>query len=254
MLFNPFSIANILKSDHEYWDKNRVVERDGKYVHLDAHSKVAGENESEVISKLHSITDDLSQGLKTASHLFLTLGTAWVYERDARVVANCHKQHPENFSRRLLGIDEILDALSPAISGIINENPALKIYITVSPIRHIKDGLIQNNRSKARLLEVAHRITEVFGNVNYLPAYELVMDELRDYRFYNDDLIHPSKAAVNYILDYFMDHFFSAKTAEIYLRYEKLLKLQGHRQLLSDPKRAEKVKQVEEEILRLKST
>ncbi|MCH2234836.1 MAG: GSCFA domain-containing protein [Crocinitomicaceae bacterium] len=254
VLFNPISIANVLNVVDFHWDENRVVERDSKFVHLDAHSKVNSKSKSDLLKELSTNSKTLAEDLNGATHLFITLGTAWVYEKERGVVANCHKQDSKQFSRRLLRIDEMERALKAAITNLLETNQALKIYFTVSPIRHTKDGLVDNNRSKARLIEVVHALAQENNSINYLPAYELMMDELRDYRFYAEDLIHPSKAAVNYILEYFRSHFFSSKTAEIYVKHEKLLKLKEHKQINTENSDLSyKMKAMEEEIKKLKS-
>jgi len=137
--------------------------------------------------------------------LFLTLGTAWAFTRAGEVVANCHKQPASIFSRRLVGADEITAALDLALEAAWAVRPELRVVLTISPVRHWKDGPIENSHSKATLVVAAHALAGRHGGgrVGYFPAYELMMDELRDYRFYTADMLHPSDTALEYIFEAF---------------------------------------------------
>ena len=152
--------------------------------------------------------------LKTGTHLILTLGTAWVYElkETQTMVANCHKQPSDFFEKRLLGLDEMKIALENLFSKLSLFNPTLKIVLTVSPVRHIKDGIPENQLSKSLLRVLCANLETEFENVSYFPAYEIMMDELRDYRFYKSDLIHPTEQAENYIWDKWAGAFFTPLT------------------------------------------
>jgi hypothetical protein len=141
------------------------------------------------------------------SHLTLTLGTAWGYRRkDSDIwVANCHKVPRKEFDKVLSSPDEIVTILHSALSLVYRANPGISVILTVSPVRHIKDGFVENQRSKAHLIVSVHRLLEEFADrqICYFPAYELMMDELRDYRFYGSDMLHPSEMAVDYIWERF---------------------------------------------------
>jgi hypothetical protein len=163
------------------------------------------------------------------------LGTAWVYElkETGRVVANCHKQSPDLFRRRRISVDEAVESLGGAISELRALNPDMKIILTVSPVRHFKDGAHENTLSKATLHLAVDRLCETFG-CDYFPAYELLVDDLRDYRFYADDMAHPSPVAVDYVFSAFCERYFTAPTAALAADVRKLTRSLSHRPLTSD--------------------
>lgn len=241
VIFNPVSLAKVLSLNTANWKPSRVVERDSKYVSLDAHSQIFENTPTALIQELSNATEELRKEITNATDLFITLGTAWAFEKEGEVVANCHKLDGKLFNKRLLSIEEMTTSLQSAMVGLLNINPLLNIYISVSPVRHTKNGLVGNNRSKARLIETAHSVVESIGNAVYLPAYELLMDELRDYRFYAEDLVHPSPQAVNFIIDFFKGQLFDSKTMQIYKLHQKINQLEGHRSLVNDSSTDEKV-------------
>ena len=164
--------------------------------------------------------------------VFITLGTAYAYIRksDMCVAGNCHKLPGNLFERRLLGIDEIADELGRALENFIALNPDTMFIFTVSPIRHLRDGAHDNQKSKATLLLAVDRLMEMYpGNTSYFPAYEIVLDELRDYRFYADDMTHPSTVAIEYIWEKFSGCYFGKETACINGRIEEIARGLGHR-------------------------
>jgi hypothetical protein len=135
----------------------------------------------------------------------ITLGSAFVYELENReVVANCHKVPTDKFTKRLLSAAGVVDDLQSMIEKAAAFNPALKVIFTISPVRHLRDGFVENNRSKATLIQAVHQLTEKNKNCFYFPAYELVIDDLRDYRFFAEDMVHPNYAATNYVWEKFM--------------------------------------------------
>jgi len=135
----------------------------------------------------------------------LTLGSAFVYELDNKqVVANCHKVPTDKFKRRLLPVEEILSVLDNMLHRIFMFNPKAKIIFTISPVRHLREGFVENNRSKAALIQAIHHLVDKFEGLFYFPAYELVIDDLRDYRFYAEDMVHPNYSATNYVWDKFV--------------------------------------------------
>ena len=145
-------------------------------------------------------------------------------------MSNCHKLPESNFNRRLLSVDEIVNEYTSLIAGMTARNPNLKILFTVSPIRHIRDGMHANQLSKSTLLLTIDRLQQLFPKqVFYFPAYEIVLDELRDYRFYADDMLHPSPLAVNYLWKCFSDSFFSAETKQVMTEVEDIRKDMAHK-------------------------
>lgn len=228
ILFNPISLSKILDPNFTF-ETNRIVQKEGMYVHLDAHSRIHSTSVDGLIERLKGAQKSLNSDLKEASHLVLTFGTSWAYSFDRRIVGNCHKQPQTIFEKKLLTIQEMYDQLYYSLSSLIKQNPALNIVLTVSPVRHIKDGLIENNRGKSRLIELAHLLEETIDNCLYFPAYEIQMDELRDYRFYKSDMLHPNDDAVDYIFELFSNEFTSEKTREIMKLQEQLFRLKNHR-------------------------
>ena len=145
--------------------------------------------------------------IKNSTHIIITLGTAWVYrhlESDI-IVANCHKVPQKQFAKELLSIEEISESLQAIVGLIRSVNPKAVIIFTVSPVRHLKDGFVENAQSKAHLIAAVHEVVEPRNYIHYFPSYEIMMDELRDYRFYDDDMVHPNTAAINYIWERFQE-------------------------------------------------
>lgn len=207
ILFNPVSITRSVSSyihnkqynetdlfyQNECWNS---WEHHSRFSHPDKAVCLAGINESQ--TKAHEF-------LKHADWLLITLGSAFVYElEDQQVVANCHKVPTDKFTKRLLAVEEIYVALQMMNEAAMACNPGLKIIFTISPVRHLRDGFVENNRSKAALIQAVHQLADKNSNCFYFPAYELVIDDLRDYRFFAEDMVHPNYAATNYVWEKFM--------------------------------------------------
>ena len=203
VLFNPASIANTLLrllGNDLYLPV--VHEHNGRYYSFDHHGKWSGEDPDLLTQQLIDLESETRTFLNTAKHLFITLGTSWVYEREGMIVANCHKFPASDFTRRRLSVDEIVEQWSQVIEALLTPH----FTFTVSPIRHVKDTLHGNQLSKATLLlaieELQHRYP---AQVQYLPVYELFIDDLRDYRFHADDLVHPSSMAIEMVKELFSE-------------------------------------------------
>lgn len=177
-----------------------------------------------MLKQLNSAIEIGRTQLQQASVLFLTFGTSYYYSlKSTRLpVSNCHKMPAELFEKNIPVIGEQFDHLMHALNQLYRQNPKLQIILTVSPVRHVKDGLIENNRSKARLILLCERLTKTFANCHYFPAYEMLMDDLRDYRFYERDLLHPNEVARDYIRDQFAATFFDEETSRLNQRLAKL--------------------------------
>jgi hypothetical protein len=152
-----------------------------------------------------------------------------VYKKSGEIVANCHKLPGNEFDRKRLDIKTIVEKLSLVFKKIKAQNPDLQIITTVSPIRHIRDGLIENQKSKAVLLLALDQIVADLDFVHYFPSYEILLDDLRDYRFYDADLIHPSSVAIDYIWDFFKQAFFDKQTLELMIEIERIVNASKHR-------------------------
>ena len=227
VLYNPLSIVQSLNGDMRV----ELVEHDGLYHSMSHHSSFSGTDGEQVLRRCLQSQAELHQALAEADVVFVTFGTAYVYFRDGQVVANCHKLPESEFVRRRLSVQEILTAWRP----LIRTMPDKHWVFTVSPIRHQRDGMHQNQLSKATLLLAIDQLQQAFPEqVTYFPAYEIVLDELRDYRFYADDLVHPSAAAVDYIWQRLCDTFVSPETcAKMQKNYKQWLRSQ-HRPLITE--------------------
>jgi hypothetical protein len=163
--------------------------------------------------------------------LFITVGSAWAYfvQPENRLVANCHKVPGNQFHKRLLSLEEMAQGFKEMHERLLAVNPGIEIVLTVSPVRHIREGLIHNNRSKARLIEWTHSMVEHYANVHYFPSYEIIVDELRDYRFFEPDGVHPSSQAVQFVWDRLVDVLISKEAKEVFNSIEEVRKLEEHR-------------------------
>ena len=202
ILFNPLSIAAAIRS---YAAPTPVTREelgfDGEvWYHYDFHGDFSAPTPDEALRRMNTARQAGAEALRTSDRMLLTLGTAWVYEHDGRVVANCHRRPATEFVRRRLSVAEIVETLAGLFEGPL---AGKQILLTVSPVRHLGDGLAGNAVSKAALRLAVEELTARFPQVDYFPAYEILTDDLRDYRFYADDLVHPSPQAVAYIWEKF---------------------------------------------------
>ena len=231
-LFHPLAIMNTLNDTLSDKKEVNILKRSDLYFSWEASGKLFGTSNNELEDRILATRSKLKQNIKAADLLILTLGTAWGYRnKDLNlVVGNCHKEPLTSFSKELSSIDLMVKECQATIEKVRALNPAIKILVTVSPVRHKKDGLIENNRSKARLLELTHRLVEESGCI-YFPSYEIVIDELRDYRFFKNDLVHPSEEAVNYVWKQFQETSIKKSTIEIIAAYQKITRALAHRSL-----------------------
>ena len=207
ILFNPISISKAISS---YIQNKRYTESD-LFFHnelwgsWDHHTKFSSIHQSECLNKINTSQEVAHQALKNADWLILTLGSSFAYQIDnERVVANCHKVPTDKFEKKLYNATEIVDVLNQMLQDLKIFNPKLKIIFTISPVRHLRDGFVENNRSKANLISAVHQLTEKNQSVLYFPSYELIIDDLRDYRFFAEDMVHPNYAATNYVWEKFL--------------------------------------------------
>ncbi len=209
ILFHPLAIENLITRaiNQEKFSEKEVFLFNEKWHCNQVHSSLSAVSKTELIDNLNRAIFATENQLKKTTHLFLTLGTAWVYrhKKSDSIVANCHKIPQKEFTKELLTVDEIVESLASIITLCKNVNPSVQIIFTASPVRHLKDGFIQNQQSKAHLIAGIHQVIEPRNNIFYFPSYEIMMDELRDYRFYADDMIHPSDLAIEYIFSRFSE-------------------------------------------------
>lgn len=208
IIFNPFSIEKLIERVvlQRYFTKDDIFFFNERWHCYEVHSELSDADAEVVLSKLNRILSDTQKQLQQATHIIITYGTSWVYrhiETNA-IVANCHKVPQKQFSKELLSIDSIQKAIQNTVSLIATLNPKCNFIFTVSPVRHLKDGFVENQVSKAHLIAAIYATTNTKQQtLNYFPSYEIMMDELRDYRFYADDMMHPSPMAIDYIWERF---------------------------------------------------
>ncbi|WP_138992397.1 GSCFA domain-containing protein [Larkinella sp. C7] len=232
-LFNPVSIAKLLLASlqHAGPDPDLYVERDGLWFHYDFHSTFWGRSRDELHARLTELLTQTAEALRTADWLVLTLGTATVYRHleTGKVVANCQKMPGFLFEKYLYAYEHVQQTLTELVKKLKRANPGLQILLTVSPVRHTKDTLPLNQASKSILRAVSHELTVWNDQVHYFPAYEIMLDDLRDYRFYEADLIHPNAVAETYIFEKFAECAFDDELRSFITEWQTLRKSMAHR-------------------------
>ena len=232
VLYNPLSINKIINNsiENRYPHNSSFVKRDDLWHNFDYHSDMSGEYLDEVSRRIKIISDATKDYLSSCDYLFITYGTAIVHKRNdtGETVANNHKFPADFFTKTRLNIEDITESTEDTINKIKEINPKAKIVFTISPVRHIRDGLVENQRSKA-ILQLA--VEKLIDNkiTFYFPSYELLLDDLRDYRYYAKDLVHPSESAIEYIWEKFSDTFFDNSTIQLNTEIEKINKSIDHR-------------------------
>ena len=224
-LYNPLSIAQALTMT----DMPELIEHDGLWHSMAHHGSFSRADRNEAEQVIRASIETMQKALREATVVIVTFGTSWVYEwKGERVVGNCHKLPESNFTRRRLTAEEIVAAWKPLLERYGDKH----WVFTVSPIRHIKDGLHENQLSKATLLQAVEKLTgEACLTADYFASFEIMLDELRDYRFYADDLVHPSSLAVNYIWERFVDTFCTPQTKNEMNIQHKRWQFEHHRPL-----------------------
>tara|TARA_R110000796_G_scaffold77584_2_gene173163 strand:- start:24916 stop:25896 length:981 start_codon:yes stop_codon:yes gene_type:complete len=216
VIFNPLSIFELIETafNEERLSEDSYLVRDGIHFNYKVHSELHGKSQEQLELQINHKRNLLSKALRKSTTIIITLGTAWVYEekKTQMLVANCHKMPSKQFNKKLLSSEEISSAFMLLKEQLHAENPDLKFILTVSPIRHVKDTLELNMVSKSILRLACHQISTYADDVDYFPAYELLMDDLRDYRFYEKDMLHPNQLAQEYIWGKFMDVYFDKET------------------------------------------
>lgn len=233
ILFHPKAIETFLwmTTQDERYVASDLFNFNERWHCFDAHSKVTADSQDELLETLNSKLIEAKAHLQKTTHVFITLGTAWVYRLKAMdmIVANCHKIPQREFDKELLSVEEVEQCLQNCLHFIRSINPGCNIIFTVSPVRHSKDGFVENNRSKAHLLTAIHNVIAQEEQVNYFPAYEIVMDELRDYRFYKPDMLHPTETAIQYVWERFMEVWIDEKTLVTMGKIEEIQRGIAHR-------------------------
>lgn len=254
ILFDP---ASVCRSLHSYIDNRQYAENDLFYLNevwysWHHHSRFSNTSKEQCLKTINDSQQQAHAFLKEADWLIITLGSSFSYRLTEQAlktaeflqktllagweawglgVANCHRAPAQWFTRHLLGIDEIISMLDTAYHRLKQFNPKLSIIFTISPVRHIRDGVVDNNRSKARLIEAVHHMVNKFPGLYYFPAYELVIDVLRDYRFYDKDLVHPNYMATEFVLEQFSETYIDEETRALMEKVREIVQAQKHKPL-----------------------
>ena len=234
ILFHPLAINEII---HRAVFNRAFIEKDLVFHNelwhcLDVHSDLSNASKEELLTNLNALLTSINTQIREASHIIITYGTAWVYRHRSSdaIVANCHKIPQGAFVKEILSVDAIEKAINETIRGIHALNPEAKIIFTISPVRHIKDGFEGNQRSKSHLIAGLHQVLDVKAEgVHYFPSYEIMMDELRDYRYYATDMLHPSTLAIEYIWERFFFSWISPSVSVLMDEVDVLQKSLLHR-------------------------
>jgi hypothetical protein len=233
ILFNPISIARSIDRylSCSFYQADDLFQFDECWLSWDHHSRFGAITPEGALKKMNDAVADAHDFLKKTEWVILTLGSAFIYELKAsrQPVANCHRVPASTFHHRLLGLEEVLTALDNTIHKIRYQKKDTKFIFTVSPVRHLREGMIENNRSKAVLLQAVHHMVEKFSGIYYFPAYELVVDDLRDYRFYAEDMVHPNYQATEYVWEKMMQSCLDETAQTIVQQLKKIQIAVKHR-------------------------
>lgn len=236
IIFNPVSLEKLIQRSLQkhYFTKEDIFFHNDLWHCFEVHSELSMPDKEVFLNRLNRTIDEFHNQLVQSTHMCLTLGTSWVYRnvKSGSIVANCHKVPQKQFTKELLSVAEIQESLKKIISEILSVNPEMKFIFTVSPVRHSKDGFVENQRSKAHLITVLHEtlLTEPYSpHTIYFPSYEIMMDELRDYRFYAEDMLHPNQIAVDYIWERFLQTMISETCYPVMEEVNSIQKALQHR-------------------------
>ena len=217
ILFHPLAIERLIANalNNTGYTEDDIFFQNEQWHCFDAHSKLSNVDKNELLISLNEQIKSTHQQINQSSHIVITLGTSWVYKdiTTEKHVANCHKIPQKQFLKKLLSIDEVSQSLNAIIGLIKSVNKEASIIFTVSPIRHLKDGFVENTKSKAHLVSAIHAVLSLRAQSRcyYFPSYEIMLDELRDYRFYKEDMLHPNAIAINYIWEKFQQVWMSSE-------------------------------------------
>ncbi|SNY92816.1 GSCFA domain-containing protein [Flagellimonas pacifica] len=265
ILFHPLAIENLIERalTNQPYQKAEVFEHDGIWHCFDAHSDISALSEQELLDNLNNGLEETAKTLKEATDVVLTLGTSWTYKHNStqKTVANCHKVPQKEFSKELLSVERIQSSIKKMAELIQSVNEKAQIIFTISPVRHLKDGFVENQRSKAHLISAVHTILSLRAvtlsspalskaevskgqsrSLSYFPSYEIVMDELRDYRFYGKDMVHPNELSVDYIWEKFKLAWISPEIYPVMDEVEAVQKGLQHKSFNPDSETHQKFK------------
>jgi len=236
IIFNPVSIEKLFEriSKQQMFEEKDVFFHNERWNSYEVHSDLSNSDRQELLETLNKAITETHKQIKDATHIIITFGTSWIYrnlEKD-EIVANCHKVPQKQFSKELLSVEVIQKSTQNTIEAIQTLNSNINFIFTISPVRHIKDGFVENQLSKSHLFTGLHSILKTEHsklNTEYFPSYEIMMDELRDYRFYAEDMLHPNQIAIDYIWKLFSESYISENSFAIMKEVDEIQKSLRHR-------------------------
>lgn len=233
IIFHPVAISGlVLRAVNEvFFTEEDIFFHNDQWHCFETHSSLNGPDKGELLRTLNKKLKEFREYLLSATHIIFTYGTAWVYRyiKTKKIVANCHKVPQQQFSKELLNVELVSESIQDTIAAIEAQNQNAVFITTVSPIRHIKDGFAENMQSKAHLITGLHKALENFHDAYYFPSYEIMMDELRDYRFYMEDMLHPNRTAISIIWKRFQDVWIASETEPLQKEIDHIQKGLQHR-------------------------
>ena len=246
IIYNPNAIERIIDiaTEQTYNPQDNCFEHNGLWSNFDVHSSLSSPDKEQHVDNLIKARSNTKEALVCSRVVFISLGTAWLYKHIAsqNYVANCHKLPQKHFQKELLDLETTASVLKRTIEKILMLNREAKIVFTLSPVRHLRDGFIENQQSKSTLHLAIQQSLSLSNNIFYFPSYEILLDDLRDYRFYASDFIHPNKLALDYIWEKISTAFFDEKTAQNLARVDKIKKRLSHRFFNSESKESQSFK------------
>ncbi|CAC9975177.1 GSCFA domain-containing protein [Flavobacterium panici] len=247
IIFNPVSIEKLFSRvcKEELFTEKDVFFHNERWHSFEVHSDLSNADRQELLETLNKAVTETNKKLKEATHIIITFGTSWIYRNieSTEIAANCHKVPQKQFLKELLSVDVIQKSIQNTVDLIQTLNPEINFIFTISPVRHIKDGFVENQLSKSHLFSALHAAlnTEHFKlNTEYFPSYEILMDELRDYRFYNEDMLHPNQIAIDYIWKLFSENYISQESISIMQEVDEIQKSLRHRSFNPDSEQHQK--------------
>ena len=233
IIFNPVSLEKIIQRSIEknYFTENDIFQHNGLWHCFEVHSELSNPDKEVFLKILNELIESTYQQIRKSTHFIITVGTAWVYRslESNKIVANCHKVPQKHFGKELLSAEEVEQSLKQIISSIVSLNPHARFIFTVSPVRHSKDGFVENNVSKSHLITAVYKLVSEISSSSYFPSYEIMMDELRDYRFYAEDMLHPNSIAIDYIWKRFSENYINPNEFAVMEKVSEIQKAMGHR-------------------------
>lgn len=258
IIFNPVSIEKLVERivHNRKFTESEIFFNNDLWHSYEVHSELSNPDKEVFLNKLNTLLEETCIRICELTHFQITYGTSWIYRNieSDEIVANCHKVAQKQFTKELLSIEIIQNSIQNTVELVKKINPNCQFIFTVSPVRHTKDGFVENTVSKAHLISAIHQSPFTTYNSHYFPSYEIMMDELRDYRFYSDDMLHPSQTAINYIWERFSQSFIEESSLAIMQEVDSIQKSLLHRPFNSSSESHQKfLSQLNVKIVNLKS-